>query len=378
MKSNPFLPVIACLAILALPSFSRAATPPPHFTGPSASFAGLYPNNEAELTVTLGANGKFTGKLSVAFGHVRTLRGTLDTSGSFSGLTGAPATPFTLVLTGTTVSTYVLNGSAKGDQITAYPAVYSKTNPAVAAKYTTLFTGTDPSIGVPQGTGYATIAVSKTGAGSVTGKLADGTSFSSSGLIVAGPSGHELLIFDTNIYGKKGLFSGALQIVDQQFAPVDVQDSAVAQTGIVQPFGSVRGNVLWIKPSVKGPYYATRFNTTVNAQGFRFDKTQPIPFTTGTLTVSDPSLGSPITQAFTVTTAGAVTISGTNPNNVKLAFKLSTGAITGSFEPVAGEKKPTIKFAGLLLQDPAAPEAAGYFLTPAVSGTGLSGNVTLP
>jgi len=374
MKSISFRNGILTLALLALPLAVRAAAP--HFTGPPASFAGIYSNNRGALTVTLSANGKFTGKGSEYPGKTISLHGTLGASGTFSGVFGNPAVPYGITLTGTSLGTYILTGSTGGREIVAYPNLYSKTNPTVAAKYTTLITGTDPSLAVPQGTGYATINISKTGAGSVSGKLADGTSFTASGVLVNGTSGPELVVFDQNIYGHKGLIAGSLN-VSRLLSAVVFQNQVAVQTGLVPSPDAAYGNLLWDKQAKKGSYYAAGFSTTVYDNGYLYSKGLGVPFTTGTATIGGGGLSSAVEQPFTVTSAGVVTISGTNPNNVKLSFKTSTGAISGSFEPVPG-KKPKVNFRGLLVQYPDDAIGGGYFLGPVVSGTGLSGYIELP
>jgi len=78
-----------------------------------------------------------------------------------------------------------------------------------------------------------------------------------------------------------------------------------------------------------------------------------------------------------VTATGAVTITGTNPHDVKVTLKTATGVLSGSFEPTAGAK-PAVKFHGILVQFPTVPQAGGYFLGPVVSGSGLSGYVAFP
>jgi hypothetical protein len=282
------------------------------------------------------------------------ISGSLNSAGDFSGTYGKPPRPYIVEVTGSTPGTYILTGSADGVMLTAYPAAYAKGQTvAELGKYTALLTGTDTSLNVPQGIGYATVTVAKTGAGSVTGKLGDGTSFSASNVLVAGTNGNELFIYDPNIYGKKGLVSGYLQFGNP-------------------PNGAFLGMLLWEKSPHKGTYYADGFDTTLSVAGDLYDKTAPIPFTSGTLTLTGGGLLTTGTASFTVTPSGDVTIA--SPN--KLKIKVSTGAVSGSFLP-DGATKP-VSFSGLWLQDPNDPRAGGYFLSPVVSGTGLSGSVTLP
>ena len=316
---------------------------------------GLSPDGLSELTVALAKTGKFTGKLVTYGTATYSLSGSFSNSGTFTGQAGKPPVPIALQLTGSTASTYVLTGSALGKTIIAYPAAYLKGQVVTElGAYTTLLSGTDPSASIPQGTSYGTVTISKTGAGSLVGKLADGTSYSASSILVLGTGGHELIVFDPNIYSKKGLLSGVLNF------------SAGQDTG---PF-------LWIKAPKKGTYYAAGFDTLLAATGGIFNKTLPLPFTNGTVTLSAGGLATTGTAAFTLTAKGAGTILDANVTKAKLSVKPTTGAVTGSFVPPGGTK--AISFAGLLLQDGTNSRAAGYFLGPVVSGTGYSGDVTLP
>jgi hypothetical protein len=327
----------------------------PGFTGAAESFVGISPSGYALLTLTMGDTGKFTGKLVTTTPSTYSLSGSFNASGYFAGQTGKPPVPYVLMVTGSTPSTYILTGSAQGKEITALPDAYSKGQTAAElGKYTVLFTGADPGAGIPQGAGYGTLTISKAGAGSIAGKLADGTSYSASSVLVSASGSHELIIFDPNIYGKKGLLSG-------------IFDFGVPSAG------KLDGAFVWEKPMVaKGPYYAAGFVTSLDATGSSFTKGMPLPFTTGTLTFSGGGLARTGTDSFTVTGNGVVTIG--KPN--KLSISTSTGAVSGAFEPAGAAK--AISFSGLLLQDGADTRAAGYFLGPVVNGVGLSGNVTLP
>jgi hypothetical protein len=330
-------------------------TKAPPFVGAAESFVGISPSGFAGLTLSLQANGRFTGKL-MAYPGSYSISGSLNSAGYFAGTYGKPPVAYSITVTGSTPGTYLLTGSSNGSELSAYPDAYAKGQTvAELGKYTALFTGTDTSPAIPQGTGYATVTVSKTGAGSVTGKLADGTSFSSSSVLVAGSNGNELFIFDPNIYSKKGLLSGILQFGNP-------------------PDGAFTGTLLWQKAPHKGTYYAAGFQSVLSATGalYTYDKTNPVPFTTGTVTFSGGGLEGPVMQPFTVSDKGIVT---TGTTAVKLTIKGSTGAVSGSFKPDGSTK--AISFSGLLIQQPA-PIAGGYFLGPVVSGTGLSGNVTLP
>ena len=321
------------------------------FTGGAASFAGVSGDARSLLTLSVAATGKFSGKLATFGAPSVSMAGEFTSTGAYVGTAGV--VPYFLQLTGSTPGTLVLTGSANGRQITALPAAYAKGQTvAELGKYTVLLAGTDPGLSIPQGSGYATLTIGKTGGGSITGKLADGASFSAASILVNGTGGHELVIFDPNLYGKKGLLSGVLNFG-------------------TPAAGQLAGALSWTKPVGKPLVYPNGFGTTLFASGALFAKSAPLPFTSGTVAFSAGGLATSGSDALTLSAKGAATIAAPDTDKVKLTISTATGAMTGSFQP-AGAAKP-LKFAGVLLQTGSTSRAAGYFLN-----NGLSGNVSLP
>ena len=109
----------------------------------------------------------------------------------------------------------------------------------------------------------------KTGAVSITGKLADGTSFSSSSALVGGTTAdNQFVVYDGNLYsnvtGKQGVLSGVLTLGRSAF----VLGFNGLRPEIAAPVsGEVLGMLLWSKPATKGPYYAGRFDTELGVEG---------------------------------------------------------------------------------------------------------------
>ncbi|HEX4084653.1 MAG TPA: hypothetical protein VHY22_07080 [Chthoniobacteraceae bacterium] len=329
----------------------------PGFSGAAQSFIGLSASGNALLAMSMMSNGKFTGKFEIAGAPTLVLSGSLSLSGSFSGVVGRkPPLPYAVQVTGTSSSTYLLTGSANGIQITAYPDAYAKGQTAAElGKYNSLLY--PATMNAPEGDGYGSISVGKTGVASIAGKLADGTGFTASNALVAGSGGNVFIVYDTSLYAKKGLLSGMLAFVSGS--------------------GSASGTLNWIKPASKASYYAAGFNAGLRADCQRY-ASGAIPFTTGTVALLGGALGSPIIEPFAVV-GGKVTITGTsNPADVTLKITPATGAISGTVL-LPGAKKPVkVKYNGLLLQTPGFPRAAGFFLTPVISGSGQSGAVVLP
>ncbi len=136
------------------------------------------------MSLTLGSTGKFTGKL-ILNGTTYTLNNAFDAHGDFSGMVGKPAVPVVLHIDSSGIS-----GSVDGRALSTYHATYVRGQPiAEVGRYTLLLKPTDTAATVPQGTGYATLTVSATGAVSAVGKLADGTAFSAASILVGGPAG---------------------------------------------------------------------------------------------------------------------------------------------------------------------------------------------
>ena len=110
-----------------------------------------------------------------------------------------------------------------------------------------------------------------------------------------------------------------------------------------------------------------------------YSKATADTLTSGTIAFSGGMLATTGSQAFTVSSKGVVTITPPNPADVKLSIDSANGAVRGSFDfprLVAGKTiNSTVKYSGILLQDGTTPVIVGYFLSPIISGSGLSGRV---
>ena len=225
-----------------------------------------------------------------------------------------------------------------------------------AGKYTLLLSATDASEAVPQGTGYATLTVSKKGGAVIAGKLADGENFSLSGLIVTGSGGDQLAVNKSLRYssvtpkGTKGLLSGTLTFV--------------TKTGPCNLYGTLE----WTKPPQTEGEYQAAFDTTLDVSGSLYTPpskgSSVLPgFTAGTLELSDTS-GFMLSGTTQLTPANKLAI--TDPQDgLKVTITNSTGIFKGSFEYPPGKKRKD--FTGVLYQDQF--NGGGFFLGPAGSGT---------
>jgi len=330
----------------------------PHFVGTAQSFSGLADSGSTYLTLTMNAVGRFTGKVLTAAPSTYTVSGSLNADGVFEGNTpGAHPVSYSLLVTGTSASSYIATFTIGTDTFSAYPAVYASGARVGSGKYTLLLNGTDPSADIPQGVGYANLSFKAGGYGSASGRLGDGTPFLASGLLVNVSGTDELFLFDPSIYGGKGLLSGGLV-----FSTDGTQFLA---------------NMLWIKPPGRGPYYAAGFQTALNVAGDFYNITAPASFSS-TLTFSGGGLPAPVVQPFSYAANGVVTVA--NPAFPQIGFSINayTGVIAGAFRPVIDGVTRYIPFSAMLLKDPLNPRAGGYFIGPVLSGTGVAGGVTLP
>jgi len=351
MKNRNLL--LLALVLLILPAATRAST----YAGPPNTFIGLDMSTfKAYLKVDLMKEGKFTGTLDLAGGPHSAIKGTLDVTGSFSGITAKGATPYTLQVTGSTSGTYLLTGSAAGHILEAFPLAYSKGQTASeVGRYNAVVISSGTGV-VPGGYGWSVLTVGKTGAGRISGKFPDGTGFSASSNIVAdGTTEHFLVLEDRNLYNKSGVLLGYMIFIS----------------------GTTDATFFWQKPMTKGPYYPAAFTSEIGLEGTLYSKAKGDPFTSGTINFVSSALAATGTQAFTVSSKGAVTVNPPNPSDVKLSINPSTGAVRGSFDfphMVSGKTvNSVVKYSGLLLQTGSTGIAVGYFIPPIVSGSAVTG-----
>jgi hypothetical protein len=130
MNRNLFRSILLSLPLLVLPAAARAVPPPsPAFSGPPADFVGFDASvgpGKAYLKLDLAKAGRFTGILNFVGMSHNVIHGTLDVSGSFSGIATPSQTPYTLLLVGSTSSTYELTGTTPGENIVGFPFAYMK------------------------------------------------------------------------------------------------------------------------------------------------------------------------------------------------------------------------------------------------------------
>jgi len=219
---------------------SLAVTPFP------GTYDGLFNDGSGYISITLSANGKFTGKVIVgAASH--SLKGRFNSGGAWQGSSSGHAVAVSLLLAAGQAGepgSYSITGLANGTAFTAWHAVYGKGEVAAeTGKDFLQFTATSAAAGIPQVPGNVTLTVHSTGSAHLSGKLPDGTAFGASAAIVGGGAGgaDQCLIYS---------------IVDCKHAtPRGARGFVVG--AITFPAGVVTGPLNWIKPAqTTGPFPA--------------------------------------------------------------------------------------------------------------------------
>ena len=114
---------------------------------------------------------------------------------------------------------------------------------------------------IPAGTGYATMTVSETGGAAIAGRLADGESFSTTGVLSTGPSAPPQFIISKSLAypsvttrGARGLLSGTLTF----------QSQLSQGAGIIS---DLNGTLEWTKPAQSRGAYPAAFDANLNVIG---------------------------------------------------------------------------------------------------------------
>jgi len=356
-ENGTFAATIAATNTLGSASAALGFTIAMNFAQVSGAYNGLLELNGTDVgsfTLTLAANGSFTGRLTLA-GAQYPLRGTLSAGyGTFDHtITEAAATldaalvldPSVPAISGTiAVSAPGGAGSYVVDSIGRFNARTVTTG--LEGRYTLVIppvSGTDPTL--PQGPGYGTMFVTPLGAITITGKLGDGARFS--------------LGSHLNADGRTCALFGALYPGGH---PGSIAGQITFESGTTSDCDGVLD---WIKPrQTTGAYYPNGFSAAVAFRAAQYAAPPLPPAVSGTFTLGGGDLpASAIQDTLAIFSNGAVAVSGTN--GVTLTVTPSTGAFRGSFLwPVAGTKT---SFGGVIYQKP--PQGYGLFLGKDQSGS---------
>jgi uncharacterized repeat protein (TIGR03803 family) len=219
-----------------------------------------------------------------------------------------------------------------------FPSFSTSLPTARAGRYTVLFPTdatdiSDPN--VPQGTGYAAITISKTGAVSLIGRLGDSTSFMAASKITH----NDQFPVYISLYSNKGFLAGL--VIADTLAGSDL-------TGVFT----------WKKPAT-GTLYPTGFTTNPTLIGSRYAATTPVlTLAAGASNAKLVYQTLGLTKTLTVSKANGVTV--TNPAADKTSMRIigTSGIFSGKYVDGA----ITRSFAGAVIQKNAAPRGEGYYV----------------
>jgi hypothetical protein len=321
------------------------------------------------LSLTTKASGTFTGSLRLE-GKTHSFKGKFDSAGEASppaikrpGKSNAaihlkfdPAEPDKV--TGT-----VTTGSAMPFELSA-----SLHDLGGAKRYTIVLPAPDaaPAADAALGHGYATMVVATTGVATLAGKLADGTTYTTTSRAVDDGSGNWLVPVHIPLYtASKGMLVG--QVLVPRPEPEDSAD--------------VTGALEWLRPpNDKAKAFKAGFLQPLEPTGESYQPEKGKSLLTGTdassafnLTADPESWVLTESQELTGTWPKTNAPSLTKP--AKMTLTLKTGVFKGTFLRMVGTKKISTPYEGVILANPlilsggSSPvRAGGFFSTGTVSG----------
>jgi hypothetical protein len=256
---------------------------------------------------------------------------------------GYASTP-TVTMTGATGSGAaghaVINGNGQVTGITVSSKGSKYTNPVVTI---------GPAFGAPQGTGWATMTVTVSGAVTMTGKLGDGTPFTAGSWIdedyyyyyYYGYNGPESFPVYANVYAAPaGYILGTMTFEDNP----DMSD--------------FDGGLSWYKPEqTTAQIFNGGFDLSVTMLGSVYvdptnDYLLDLPSISGNalLSLTGGNLGTELENIVTIpqTPQTGVTVVSGSPDSLIMTSAPSTGAFTGKFSPTGAN--PNTSFGGVYFQ----------------------------
>jgi transglutaminase-like putative cysteine protease len=246
---------------------------------------------------------------------------------------------------------------------------FSYLQTGATTEYTLLLQATQNAAGIPQGIGYGLLTLSDTGGIILSGQLADGQSYSTTGSL--GGTDGDQFVFNTPLAyaGSQGSLSGTLNFVTTT-GPFET-------TGT----GDLGGTIGWAKPQTTGNYPGA-FQTSLAVAGSLYNPptagVSVLPgFTKGVLTLSGTgdltaAGATELQKDVTLTAANALTIANPGKDKLKIAITPATGVFKGTFMDIKPGGSPGVltSFTGVVFQQEAI--GGGFFL-----GTNNAGSVNL-
>jgi uncharacterized repeat protein (TIGR03803 family) len=329
--------------------------PPGIFSGLVVQTNALSAESSGFLRLALNLPGTFTAKLTMG-GVLSTFNGQFDVAGNATNtITRGKSNPFQVMLqfiqTGGTnqIVGTVSDGVFTSQVLADLGGFGNGFHCPYAGKFTFVIPPADPTDpNAPQGYGYGTLTISKTGKGKLRGVLGDGTELAASAPV----SLNGIWPFLDLVYAKKGLSLGRIA-----FSGTNVIDAALD----------------WLKPPLPTDhFYSGGFTTSVALIG----STYVVPKHGGTtiagtnvVTLGGGNLGSNLVKTVVVDAFGNATVLSPGSDKLALFVVPTSGFFGGSFIDTTIKKLP-IFFNGQVVQTNLF--GGGLFL-----GTNESGFVTI-
>ncbi len=306
--------------------------------------------------VTLGGRQFITGATSVngVRRHTFAITGKLDESGHHRRiLKREPQEPLTLDFQLDPITRGVIGTVASIDEngtpfVSTFTASSRTRADAFAGTFTMLVEPPPgPSTGPSHGVGFATVKVGAAGDVRITGRLADGSPFTSGTLLHVRDFAVHSVLYPSGS-APRGSLSGLLR----------------RGTGALS---KATGPLRWLKPPrPDDTLFPTGIDLTANATAnryrqpaFRSNALQSnLPPATADLRVARWTLATLAAETATIDSLSRVTILSANPLGLRLRLDESTGLLTGSFTHPATGKATALR--GIALQGE--ERAAGFFL----------------
>jgi uncharacterized repeat protein (TIGR03803 family) len=314
----------------------------------------------ALFTITMTAEGAFTGKLTLAEAHYP-LKGAFTSYGAFDGTVSTGNATLGVALSvnpspqgiNGTVTVSTAGGTTRCSVESSLLGSFKDgTLPAgLAGRYTVIFPalgGTDSA--VPEAPGYGAMTVTPKDVVHIRGKLGDGTAFSTSAQLHA--DGKTWTLFDSLYAGRNpGSIAGKITFASSPDSDCD-------------------GAVDWIKPpQTTGAHYRGGFSIGTDLLAATY-ASPPLTSGTAAFTLGGGNLpDAAITDTLTISAMDKVSVNGVNNGRITVKLTPGTGAFSGTFHYPGTNKKTS--FEGMIYQKPV-PTGFGLFL-----GTDQSGNLEI-
>ncbi len=320
--------------------------------------------NTGYINLTLEATRSFSGAILLD-GAKTSFSGQFNTNGAAALLaSNAPGRVYELTLQLDLSGVNPLTGSVANTaqawtaSLSAVRAAFSGSLPATnyEGNYLLAINGSTNPAAAPPGYSYAQATISPAGGVTLSGTMADGSTFTANGAAISQDG-------DWPLYGS--LFSGKGSVL-----------AWVKFPGHSAPSQTTSGQAFWFEtPETGSHYYTNGFSLLTNQLSLLVDHyaapprgVAVLPDVNYTIQIFGGNLGSTLGGNVTISSNNAVVVAGLNTNNLSLTLNAGAGTFSGSFvSPVTGGKT-TLN--GVLL--PANDAGFGYFL-----GTNQGGGILL-